>query len=321
MSRAMMFSRPIAEGRPDLLMRREHTIFGEDWGAGGHALPRFGVSSESGVLDTVLLGAPCHLSIVPANSVSRESLRNGLCCSTRHARAQHAMLAEALAGCGVRTHVVPAKPDLPDLAFTRDTTLMTPWGLVELRPAAGHRRAEAPYVAGIVKNIGFPLLGRIEEGTVEGGDVSIVRPGLVIIGCSGERTDEKGAKALASIFERKGWQAIVYRYDPHFLHLDTIFCMVDSARALACTDVLDDDFLARLGALGIDLVPVGYKEARKLGCNVLSLGKKRILSTRDNAHVNGRLRALGYEVIEADIGQFTQCGGGVHCLTMPLARH
>jgi arginine deiminase len=318
--RSAFFARNLNEGRRDLFIRREQSPFGDNWGGGGQARPAPRVSSETDVLDTVLLGAPSHLSIVPANSVSRESLRKGLCCSSELARAEHRMLEETFARHGIKAHIVPARPDLPDLAFTRDTSLMTPWGLLELRPAAEHRRAEAPYVASVVRDLGFPILGRIEEGHVEGGDISIVRPGLVIIGCSGERTNETGAQAVARIFERQGWRAIVYRFDPHFLHLDTIFCMVDENRALACVDVLDDGFLLQLQAQGIELIPVSYKEARKLGCNVLSLGKKRILSTRENSRVNSVLGALGYTVIEAGIEQFTRCGGGVHCLTMPLAR-
>jgi N-dimethylarginine dimethylaminohydrolase len=36
--------------------------------------------------------------------------------------------------------------------------------------------------------------------------------------------------------------------------------------------------------------------------------------------VNATLEQLGYSVIRLDIDQFTRCGGGMHCLTMPLAR-
>ena len=46
----------------------------------------------------------------------------------------------------------------------------------------------------------------------------------------------------------------------------------------------------------------------------------RIVSPADNRRLNGVLEAAGYEVIAVDIDQFARCGGGVHCLTMPLAR-
>lgn len=307
--------------RRDLFIRREQTMFDEGAGGGTHRRStRSGVSSETGALETVLLGEPSHLEIVPVNSVSNESLRNGLCCSTQLARAQHRVLEEQFARLGIRTEIVPARPDMPDLAFTRDTSLMTPWGLLQLRPSAPHRVAEAPYVAGVVKELDYPILGAVQKGRIEGGDISMVRDGLIVIGCSGDRTDEAGAREVADLFEAKGWRAIVYRFDPHFLHLDTIFSMVGEGRALACTDVLDDGFLLQMEAQGIDLIPVSYKEARQLGCNLLSLGRNRVLSSASNKRVNDVLRSLGYDVIAADISQFTRCGGGIHCLTMPLAR-
>ena len=40
----------------------------------------------------------------------------------------------------------------------------------------------------------------------------------------------------------------------------------------------------------------------------------------DNHRLNGVLTRLGYEVTALRIDQFTRCGGGIHCLTMPLAR-
>jgi arginine deiminase len=90
--------------------------------------------------------------------------------------------------------------------------------------------------------------------------------------------------------------------------------------ALACEDVLSDGFLASLSRHGIETLPVSYKEARKLGCNVLALGRKRIFSSADNTRVNQLLRARGFDVGALEISQFTNCGGGIHCLTMPINR-
>jgi N-dimethylarginine dimethylaminohydrolase len=44
------------------------------------------------------------------------------------------------------------------------------------------------------------------------------------------------------------------------------------------------------------------------------------VSTASNARVNGELERLGYCVIALDADQFIRCGGGIHCLTMPLSR-
>ena len=280
----------------------------------------FGVDSEYGRLTRVLLSAPDHLAMVPCNSVTREALRNGLDLSATASAGQHAALVDALHAAGVETLVADAAPGLADQVFARDTTVMTPWGLVGLRPGAFHRRAEVAHVLAQAEAAGVPILGCIDRGIIEGGDVCILRPGLVVIGVTGGRTNEEGAEALAAMFRRRGWRAMLHHFDAHFLHLDTIFAVVDAGLALGCRDVLDDAFLAEMEADGIDILSVSYKQARKLGCNVVSLGDRRVLTSVDNADVNAQLRSRGYNLIPLDVSQFTRCGGGIHCLTMPLAR-
>jgi N-dimethylarginine dimethylaminohydrolase len=304
-------------------MRLDTADFGDMSCSLGARLPplaRWGVDSEYGRLTDVLLAAPDHLAPVPCCAVTVDSLRRGFRHSPATAVGQHRALSRALTAYGVRCHVVPGSPSLPDLAFARDAVLMTPWGLLELSPAAAHRSGEPRHVARSMASIGVPMLGRIDEGHVEGGDICILRPGVVVIGCSGVRTDEDGARAVARLFERHGWRAILCPFDPHFLHLDTQFAMLDAERALACTDVLDDDFIAAVEALGIELVPVTYKEVQRLGANVVSLGDGRIVAAAGNDRVIDVLGRRGFRVVAVEIDQFTRCGGGVHCLTMPLAR-
>ncbi|AUW60360.1 hypothetical protein C1T17_15375 [Sphingobium sp. SCG-1] len=57
-----------------------------------------------------------------------------------------------------------------------------------------------------------------------------------------------------------------------------------------------------------------------LGCNILSLGGRRIIVSAADDIVSTRLRAAGYEVHATDVSQFAACGGGIHCLTQPLRR-
>jgi arginine deiminase len=282
--------------------------------------PRWGVDSEYGVLTDVMLARPDHLEVVPCNSVARDSLAQGLACCPDTAAAQHEALVATLTEEGVCCHFVPAADAHADLCFTRDSTLMTPWGLLELSLAERHRAAEPGHVAAAAARWGVPLLGTLDEGRVEGGDVCLIRPGLVAIGWSGARTDAAGALALARFFGAHGWKCLLTRFDPHFLHLDTLFTMLDRDRAVACVEALEPDFLDAVRALGISLVPVYEEEVARLGANILSLGAGRLLSAADNARLNRELSRLGYLVTGLDIGQFTRCGGGVHCLTMPLAR-
>ena len=284
------------------------------------AAPAFGVDSEYGRLKSVLLADPRHLALLPCNSVSRQAQREGRSLSLQRAIHQHATLITALRDEDVQIVQAPADPGLPDLAFTRDTSLMTPWGLLGLRPGAAHRQREVEVMLDAAKAAGVPVLGRIEKGRIEGGDVAMLRPGLVVIGVTGERTDDAGAAALSAIFRAKGWKVLIHHFDAHFLHLDTLLCLADRSLAMACTDVLDDRLLERLGELGIDLLPVRYKEARRLGCNLLALGNKRVLTAGTCSRLDAALAMRGYRSIAVDLSEFALCGGGVHCLTMPLAR-
>ena len=284
------------------------------------AAARWGVDSEYGRLTDVMLSSPPHLEIVPCNSVAVRALGRGLACCVDTAKRQHQALVRALQDENVRCHVVPPAPGMPDLSFTRDTTLMTPWGLIALNPSVEHRRAEVAHVRASARLWGIPQLGTIGEGRIEGGDVCLLRPGLVVIGWSGERTDLAGAGTLARLFESRGWQAILCRFEPRFLHLDTVFSVIDRSRAVACIEALEPAFIDRLDRLGIDLVPVTPGEVERLGANLLSLGDSRVLSSADNSRVNLELARLGYHVIAVDIDQFARCGGGIHCLTMPLGR-
>jgi arginine deiminase len=281
---------------------------------------RWGVATETGELTDVLLCAPAYLEMVPCNSVTRERIAQGLLASPTLAARQHRALVAALERSGVRCHFVPPSPGLADLCFTRDAVLMSPWGLIELRPAAPHRQEETRHVAAAAAAFGVPHLGRILDGRIEGGDICLLRDGVILIGHSGDRTDERGARALGALFEECGWDVIHTRFDRRFLHLDTLFTMVSDDCAVACPGAMEDDLLAKLGRLGIGIIPTTTDEVGHLGANLLSLGNARIVTPANNHRLNAILASSGFEVIDVELDQFTRCGGGPHCLTMPLSR-
>lgn len=278
------------------------------------------VTGESHPLRRVLLCAPHHLEPVPCCSVTKESIRAGFQSDGAVALDQHRRLREILADNGVAVELLPAMPGLPDLCFTRDIGVSTPWGLVALNPALGHRASEVAHFRSWAEADGGSRIEQITGGRIEGGDVCVARPGLLIIGVSGHRTDEAGAEAFASRFRSEGWDVLLYHFDEHFLHLDTIFSMLRPDLALGCMEVLDDAFLEELGSRGIRVLPVTYKEARQLGCNVVSIDGRRIIAGSSTPRVTAMMEEAGLQVFATDLDQFTACGGGVHCLTMPLLR-
>jgi arginine deiminase len=79
--------------------------------------------------------------------------------------------------------------------------------------------------------------------TLEGGDVVIVDPSLVVVGLS-ERTNRRGAETLAEYLrlEETSFQHMVLVELPHrrsYMHLDTVFTMLDRGLCLAHLPVVE----------------------------------------------------------------------------------
>lgn len=282
--------------------------------------PAWGVRSETGALHEVLVARPVHLEALPCNAAARRALADGHVSCALTALRQHRAFVAALERAGVRCREVPPSAGLVDLTFTRDPVTMTPWGAIGLSLAVEHRRGETDAVLSALKALGVPIAGRVGDGHVEGGDVCLVRDGLVAIGINGERTDEAGAHALGKLFEQRGWRVVTTRFDPAHLHLDTLLTMIGERLAVACRDALDPALLGELESLGIAIVDASLADSHRLGANLLSLGRGRVLAAAGSGALEAALRQRGIDVIAVDLGEFIRCGGGPHCLTMPLAR-
>jgi N-dimethylarginine dimethylaminohydrolase len=284
--------------------------------------PRFAVASETGRLTDVLVCPPDHYRWLPTNAIARRTLTagGGAQPSRQALAAQHRELTAALVEAGVGVHVLPPQPHLPYLAYTRDSVVVTPAGPVLCQLERPQRRGEYAALLEWHASAGSRFWKLGSAGTLEGGDVHILQPGLAVIGCSGARTDEAGAAQLAGWLRAEGWEVRVEPFEEHFLHLDVLFCMAAPGLAVACTQALDEAFLTWLAARGIRCIDVPYREAMALGCNILALGDEVVVSARASESLNAALRAEGLTVLDPELFLFTAGGGGPHCLTCPLRR-
>ncbi len=281
---------------------------------------RWRVESETGRLTDVLLCRPDFYDWQPTNVIAQRTLASGQGFDRQALARQYDEMIDALRGAGVTCHFLEPEPHLPYQVYTRDSSQVTPWGPVVMQMFRPQRRGE--YASVIRFYAGHDgVHDYATDGTVEGGDIQIIRPGLLIVGHSGERTNEAGARQFARRFRDAGWTVRLEPFPEHFLHFDVMFAMVADGLALACTEVLPVDFLDFVRAQGIRLLPVSYKEAMDgMGCNVLALGEGRVISPRHGARVNAMLRAEGLSVLDPELDIFTRGGGSVHCMTMPLRR-
>jgi N-dimethylarginine dimethylaminohydrolase len=282
--------------------------------------PPWTVASETGRLTDVLVCAPDHYRWIPTNAIARRTLAGGNQPDLQGLQAQHRELVSALEQGGARVHHLPPEPHLPYMAYTRDSVVVTHRGPVLCQLERPQRRGEYAPLLDWHAAHGSAFWRKSSAGTLEGGDVHILRPGLAVIGASGGRTDAAGAGQLAGWLRTEGWEVRIEPFDEHFLHLDVLFCMAAPGLAVACLDVLDPDFVGWLAGRGIRCLPVPYAQAMRLGCNILALGEDRVISAAESHDLNAALRAEGLRVLDPPLSLFTAGGGGPHCLTCPLAR-
>jgi len=280
---------------------------------------KFTVDSETGQLRDVLLCKPVNYHWIDTNAVAHATIASGAGNDPKRLVAQYGELEAALTQAGVALHYTVPEPQLPYQVYTRDSSQTTPWGPVLTSLAMPQRRGEyASLLDFHAQHDGFYKYA--SAGTVEGGDIHIIRPGLLVIGYSGVRTSKAGAAQFAGFFEAQGWEVKLVPFAEHFLHLDVLFCMATPRLAVACIDVLGEEFEMFLGERQIKVLRASYAEVMAMSCNLLALGADRVVSPAHSVRLNAALRAEGVEIFDPELDEFARGGGSVHCMTMPLNR-
>jgi arginine deiminase len=280
----------------------------------------WGVDSEHGRLLDVLVCRPDNFRWRVTSAITQATVDAGHRFDPELAASQHAALVSAYEDAGVRVHFLDPDPALPYQVFTRDSSTMGPNGTVIAQPAQWWRRGEYAPAIRFHQEAGIPIRGMVTAGTLEGGDVMIVEPGSVLIGCGEARTQEVAANQLAGWFREDGWEARVQPIPERYVHIDVLSAVVAEKLAAVCTEVLPAPTVEWLRAKGFDLIEVSEEQAFTLGANAISLGGESVISATGADQLNAALRARGIEVIELDLSMFTLGGGGPHCLSQALRR-
>ncbi len=293
-------------------------------GGGTPVLEHWGINSEYGVLRDVLLGPPETFQWREDNasysSIVRETLRQGHVFDKQLAVRQHREIVDAYESAGVTCHFLPQDELTNYQVYARDSSFMSPYGAVICQMANPRRRGEYAACLRFYLEKGIPIYDMVSAGNFEGGDFDIIEPGCVLIGYTGHRCEEVSARQVGAWFAAEGWEIKYAPIDSFYVHIDLMVCMLAEKCAAVCLDSTPDDIVAWLKEKNIEIVPVSFKDTIALGCNVMSLGNERILSPASSIDLNGKLRALGFEVYDPDMSMYLRAGGGIHCMSQPLRR-
>ncbi len=280
----------------------------------------WGADAEYGRLRQVLLGPPENFRWLPTSAISKATLESGARFDSELARAQHRELASAYETAGVEVHRLEGDPALPYQVFARDSSVMTPWGALVTQLKQAWRRGEYAPVIRFYEGAGIPIWKMITAGAIEGGDVTIVEPGCMLIGNGEERTEIAAARQLAGWLEAEGWEVRIEPIPGQFVHIDVLVSILAPKLAAVCVESASGGLVAWLRAKGYEILEVSTADAFTLGVNAISLGDERVISTAGSARLNGQMRSLGLEVLDPDLSMFTAGGGGAHCLAQALVR-
>lgn len=288
---------------------------------GTSPLNYWGVDSETAKLEDVLLGPIDNLKeILPTNSMNKKLLREGRKLDVAKANDQYKGVVDCFEDAGVTVHTTPADKDLPLQIWARDGSFMTPWGMIVGQMAQWWRRGEYGPVIDFCSQENIPIYEKVTAGCYEGGDFVIVKPGHLLLGYSGERSQEQGALQIKEWFEAEGWDVKLMPIDAYFVHADVLCAMLTDSLAAVCLDAVDDNVVNWLRGLGIDIIDVPFRYINSLGINVVSFGEDRVLMPKQSTFLADKCRALGLKVYDPDVSEITIVGGGIHCMCLPLKR-
>ncbi len=278
------------------------------------------MDSEYGRLLDVLVCPPDNYGWRPTSPISEKTLADGHVFDIEVAKAQHAEMVEIYVDQGVRCHFLEADPVLPYQVFCRDSSAAGPGGATLLQLQQPWRRGETVPAGRFYDEAEIPIEAAITAGSIEGGDVMLIEPGCLLIGCCEARTSGDGARQLASWYEAQGWEVRIEPFPAWYVHIDVLIGLLAEKVAAVCEDVVSGSLVRWLREKDFEIIPVPEAEAFALGTNAISLGENRILSAAGAKTLNDGARALGLEVFDPDLSMFTLGGGGPHCLAQALRR-
>lgn len=271
-----------------------------------------------------------------------------------------------IASAGAEPHFL--LPPVPNAYFSRDPAVVVHDAAISCKMHYRERVRETLLVRAVLEHHPEFSENPITYGgtdeptedrpyTIEGGDVIVLSPESVLIGSS-ERTRSETIELLAGKCFQFGQMKRVYEIpiptERAFMHLDTIFTILDAGTVLWFSPVMDQiQYIHRYEPAGdgdtavlrvseersfldvlrdefdmeVTVVPTGgghkpfdAREQRADGTNAFALAPRVAITYERNERTNAALTAQGITCISIDDSELVRGLGGPRCMSMPLRR-
>ncbi|MCH4177725.1 MAG: arginine deiminase family protein [Streptococcaceae bacterium] len=269
-------------------------------------------------LTKVLLSSPEYLiSPAPINEISKKYAGQPL--DRAKMMREYQSLIETYHKFDIEVVEKAADAQTPNSVFARDFGGCIKEGYILGRFKKSIREQERQQYAAKMQALGIPKIAEVKNGYFEGGDFAFLDEKTIAIGQI-DRTDETGINEIRDQLAPLGYAVYAVPANPDYLHLDMCFNLVAPKIAIAYLEGLPEAFIALLREKEIEVIAGDESLIYQHGYNVQAIGDNRVLSLAQNTEMNRKMREKGLTVIEVDITELLKAGGGIHCMTFPLAR-
>jgi len=277
------------------------------------------VFNSHGRLRSVLLCEPTYYEICDFSEVSSQHIKEGFRVSREDAIKQHQEFAEMFRQLGIDIKWQIAQPGHPDQVATRDFGVNTVKGVLIGNFRYADNEGDTELAVETLEELKVPMIGRVIEGSLEGGDCWYLDEHTIVIG-AGNRTNREGIEEAEKILKPFDIKVIPIDFEPKWNHLDMIFSVIASKTVMLCPEALPENFLKYLRQERYEIISIPGDAVFSGTINLLALGDGKVLSFKENKLGNEKLRALGLEVFNPPLSQFLMNGTGPHCLSFELKR-
>ena len=240
---------------------------------------------------------------------------------------QYDLFVELIKSFGSEVYFLPPDNNASlDSIYTHDPCTMTNNGLIVCNMGKLKRSTEPDHLKRFFQSINIPIIGKIESpGTLEGGDIVWINKHTVAVG-EGYRSNSEGINQFKKLLGKQAKEIIPVAL-PHWegpndcLHLMSNLSPIDENLFLVYSRLLPVSFIKYLLDHKIKLIEVPDEEYYSMGCNVLAMGKGKVIMLEGNPITQKRLEAEGVEVKTYNGSEISIKGaGGPTCLTRPFLR-
>jgi glycine amidinotransferase len=170
-----------------------------------------------------------------------------------------------------------------------------------------------------------PFATHVNEGYgtgpfFEGGDLMVLPGNRVLIGKSGQASDEFGEEILSRFLETIGYETIVTRLHHNLLHLDCALALIGPDLVYYCPEAFLDGLPPVLAEVA-NKVETTLDQAMRLANNAVVIDANTVILDATLREAQGReIEAFGKNVEYIDFSAHNPLGGGLRCKTGVLAR-